>query len=384
VSKKPVYIRGMGLASALGNNLPECVVAMQSGDTNSTELVLEGFDGDASMPYFRVADDQPLFARGRWKRLLTQVVSEALSAANLPSDTLASMPVFVGSTSFMVTECEQIYQQAMQNNPDEAYPLPMAGFQQFADWVAQEFAIGGESYTFNTACTASAIALMNATRMIQQGRFSQALVIGVELANLTTLSGFNGLQLVARELKPFDKNRAGLVLGEGLGAILLSAESGPDTSQAILAAACNCDTFSVTTANPDGSSIAAVIHSLLKQTGNCAADIVGIKAHGTASPLNDVGEAAGLRQVFARLPDLCGLKPYAGHTLGACGVIETILICAALSKGFFPATPGFNQTDEALGVEPTRRSVAAKNGLYLLDYFGFGGNNSVLLIENTI
>lgn len=379
---KPVHIRGMGLVSALGSNLPECIAAMQQKVTNSSTVALEGFDENAAMPYFRVHDDQPLFEHSRWQQLLTQVVAEALHAAQLPATSLGDLPVFVGSTSFMVAECEQTYQQAMQNNPDEAYPLPMAGFQQLAAWVAQQFAISGESYTFNTACTASAVALMNACRMIQQGRYAHALVVGVELANITTLSGFNGLQLVADELKPFDKNRSGLVLGEGVGAILLSSEPSTGISQALVAGACNCDTFSVTTANPDGGSIAAVVRSLLKQANIVAADIVGIKAHGTASPMNDVSEAAGLQQVFDLLPDLCALKPYVGHTLGACGVVETILMCGALSKGFFPATPGFSQRDEALGVEPTRSSVAAKNGFYLLDFFGFGGNNTALLLEN--
>ena len=97
--------------------------------------------------------------------------------------------------------------------------------------------------------------------------------------------------------------------------------------------------------------------------------------------MNDTSEAAGIRRVFDELPPVCALKPYVGHTLGACGVTELVLMASALLAGFFPATTGFETADPALMISPVRESRAAPPGCYLLNYFGFGGHNTALLIE---
>jgi 3-oxoacyl-[acyl-carrier-protein] synthase-1 len=220
-----------------------------------------------------------------------------------------------------------------------------------------------------------------AARALRLGHHKHALVVGVELANRTSLSGFCGLQLVAPELKPFDLERSGIVLGEGIGAVLLTACDGTAPGLYLRAEASNCDIYSVTTANPDGTSIAAVQRLALGQAGIAAAQVAGIKSHGTASPMNDTGEAAGIRQVFEAPPPICALKPFTGHTLGACGVNELALFSLALNAGFFPATRGFKTPDPALGLSPSLEALPASDGHYLLNYFGFGGNNSSLILE---
>src|SRR5688572_2395307 len=178
--------------------------------------------------------------------------------------------------------------------------------------------------------------------------------MGIELANQTTLAGFSGLQLIAETLRPFDRRRGGIVLGEGVGALVLSADPGA-SGLSLVAGASNGDSYSVTAANPDGSSIAAVQSSTLRQAGLDPELVRGIKTHGTASPMNDTGEAAGILRVFPKPPPVCALKPYLGHTLGACGVTELILMAAALERGFFPATPGFEEHDPSLNLAPERQ-----------------------------
>jgi 3-oxoacyl-[acyl-carrier-protein] synthase-1 len=85
-------------------------------------------------------------------------------------------------------------------------------------------------------------------------------------------------------------------------------------------------------ANPDGSTVAYVIEQALHRAGLPARDITAIKTHGTASLSNDEAEAAGMRRVFAQMPPLTALKPYLGHTLGACGLNELLLFCAAADR----------------------------------------------------
>jgi 3-oxoacyl-[acyl-carrier-protein] synthase-1 len=81
------------------------------------------------------------------------------------------------------------------------------------------------------------------------------------------------------------------------------------------------------------------------------------------------------------VPPVCALKPYIGHTLGACGVTELALMGSALSAGFFPATTGFEAADPALMISPRGAAGPAPDGFYLLNYFGFGGHNTALLLE---
>jgi 3-oxoacyl-[acyl-carrier-protein] synthase-1 len=148
----------------------------------------------------------------------------------------------------------------------------------------------------------------------------------------------------------------------------------------VLGGASNFDPFGVTAANPDGGTVASVQLAALADAGLAPRDVRAIKTHGTSSPLNDAGEAAGIRSAFGTPPPLCGLKAYVGHTLGACGALELALFGAALHRGFVPATAGFEEFDPELGVRPTTSALAAERGAYLLDYFGFGGSNAALVM----
>jgi 3-oxoacyl-[acyl-carrier-protein] synthase-1 len=312
--------------------------------------------------------------------MLPQIAEEALSAAGLSPKQRRRTALFVGSTAYGIARAEGEYLSLLERAPGSSFALSRIGFQEIRELMRETCGIEGPDFAFNTACTASANALLAAQRSLSVGRFDHALILGVELANRTTLTGFSGLQLLADELRPFDARRSGIVLGEGIGAAVLERGSGrlnfPGGSS-------NSDTYSVTSANPDGSSIARLEAEVLARASLKPDAIRGIKAHGTASPLNDAGEAAGLRKTFGLLPPLTALKPYLGHTLGACGIVEFALLGGALAEGFLPAVPGFSQEDPLLGVRPLTAAAPAPDGTYLLNYFGFGGNNTALLLEKS-
>lgn len=376
-----VVVRGMGLACALGVGVDRCVGGLTAGAVTAAPIDVSGLHEPLRMTYYRIPDQADLFDPTRTDRLLPSVAIEAVHAAGLTREEIERLPIFVGSSAFSVGASEARYAAALRADRDTAYALPFVGFQHLAAALQRALGNRGDTYAFNTACTAAANAVMVAARMIRAGRYAHALVVGFELANITTLCGFRGLQLVADVVKPFDLHRAGIVLGEGIGAVVLSASPGTGPGLYVRAGAANVDTHSVTTANPDGGSIAAVQLAVLGQAGIHASEIRGIKAHGTASPLNDTGEAAGIRRVFPELPRVCAMKPYVGHTLGACGVTELVLFAAALGAGFFPGTPGFDTDDPALQLSPARQRSSASSGHYLLDHFGFGGHNTALLVE---
>lgn len=375
------YIRGMGLCCALGEDVAQSLAAMRARHTTPIGLQLDDFHEPVRMQYFRVPDRAELFDATRFERLLSRVVRAAVSQAGLTDAELRGLPLFIGSSCFSIWQSEADYALALRERPAAAIPMPICGYQDIDVITRQTLNCDGDTYTYNTACTSSANAVLAAVRMLESGWYSHALVIGAELVNRTTLAGFAGLQLVADSIRPFAADRQGIVLGEGFGAVVLAAQSDPDTSLRVLGGASNCDTSSVTTANPDGSSVRAVLQQALASVRLEADQIQGVKAHGTATPSGDTAEALGMRQVFAQIPPVSVLKPYLGHTLGGCGVNELILFAQALQQGFLPAAPVYGDPDPALGIQPLSDERVAASGAYLLNYFGFGGNNTVLALE---
>lgn len=375
------YIRGVGLSCALGEDAESCVSAMQRMQVQPVRLRLDEFDEPLLMPYYRIPDRSELFDAGRFERLLPPVARAAVAQAGLTTAEIHRLPMFIGSSCFSIGLSESRYASALVQQPETAIPMPLCGYQDIAVILQRTLGCKGDTYTYNTACTSSANALLAALRMIELGWYRHALVVGAELANRTTLAGFSGLQVVAETLQPFDAARKGLLMGEGIGAVVLSAETDSANRLRVIGGASNCDTWSVTTANTNGNSVAKVLNQALHQMRVQPRQVRGIKAHGTATPAGDTAEALGLRQVFPSLPPVSVLKPYLGHTLGACCVNELILYAGALLYGFLPATPGFETPDPALGVQPITTPEPAPDGHYLLNHFGFGGNNTVLALE---
>jgi 3-oxoacyl-[acyl-carrier-protein] synthase I len=250
-----------------------------------------------------------------------------------------------------------------------------------ATLMAQEFDIGGSVVTINTACSSSANALLIGADLITRGRAARALVLGSESLNALSLAGFAALMLLDPEgCRPFDAARRGLQLGEGAAAILLEPGRGEFT---LRGGANLCDSHHITSANPDGSGMAQCMTQALAHAGIDAADVVAVKAHGTGSTENDAAEAVALRQVFgAVLPPVTALKRYTGHTLGACGALETVLLLTAMRAAFLPAAAGFAQEDPELCLAPLRTAGAAPRGNYLLNFFGFGGNYASLVVTH--
>jgi len=144
-----------------------------------------------------------------------------------------------------------------------------------------------------------------------------------------------------------------------------------------------CDTHSMSATNPDGATVETVIRQALARAELTTADISAIKVHGTASLHNDEAEVAGMIRVFGdNVPPSCALKPYIGHTLGACGLNELLIFCGATAAGFVPGTPGIASAERAdLGIPLTQTNQALGPGHLLLNYFGFGGNNTSLVVS---
>ena len=380
ISSRVVFL-GAGIHSNLAHGIEKNVVQLQQ--LPEPPVLYRDFLNDEKLPYKRLAKEPSSDKPAGLIDISVEVAEQALSEAGISDTQRSNMALFIGSSSFDISLTEAEFERELAENSSTALPLRDPSFSKLADQLVDRLAIGGEDYSFNTACTASANALIAATRQIQAGWIDHALILGIELFNNVTALGFQGLGLLTSSvMKPFDENRDGLVLGEGVSALVIGRQpEGGDEYFALVGAASLSDTHSISAANPDGSSIAQVMQQALDSANINAEQVQGVKVHGTASLSNDESEAAGLHHIFSKMPPLSAIKPYLGHTLGACGLNELILYYRAIEAGFLPATPGISQCPGLLNIRLNQNYTRPKGGFYMLNYFGFGGNNSSLIIH---
>ncbi len=381
MSQGPVAFLGAGLHCVLGRDVTACVDALRDAPA-APEVIENNLTGEPlSIPYKLLCDEPVHTPQERLYRVAIRVAEQALSEAGLEAGARQRAGLFLGSSSFDICALEDAYHAELAAG-DGALALRGSSIGQLAYELAGRLGMRGPDYSFNTACTASANALAAAVTQVAAGRLQHALVLGVELYNDVSALGFQGLGLLTGSvMKPFDGARDGLVLGEAVAALVIGrAPAGSEGHFELRGSASISDTHSITASQPAGDTIARVMREALADAGLAPADIDAIKVHGTASLSNDEAEAAGMHQVFDELPPVCALKPYLGHTLGACGLAELVLFYRALQAGFLVGTPGISSSAGDLGVTLTQAPTPMRAGVFMLNYFGFGGNNTSLVI----
>lgn len=382
------YFLGSALHTSLGSGLAPQLHALQQPPAPPGTLVVRYADKTQTLPYKLLTDSAIDNAKQRLITVVDQVIAQALDIAQLSTDERRAMGVFIGTSSFDISVSEQEYREDLTHDSAAIAMKTCSSQGMLGDELCKRHGLRGPNFSFNTACTASANALMYADAMIRSGRLQHALVLGIELCNSITALGFHGLQLLTSDImRPFDKSRSGLVLGEGCSALALGNKKSSQQAWQLKGSANICDTHSVSATNPDGSVVTQVINTALQHANMQSSDISAIKVHGTASLLNDEAEAAGMRKLFDKMPSLTAIKPFIGHTLGACGLNELLLFCAAANEGFLIATPGIGNNvsadgDKKLGVSLNQSICELPPGNFLMNYFGFGGNNTALVVSN--
>lgn len=383
-----VSIIAGALRSSLGQDPTTISRALIEGRGGPSNIALEGFS-ERQLSYFPIhgqgspgsGDDEV-----RLLEMLETCANEALSASGLDADGLAQTGLFLGSSSFAIGGAEQQYRQRLEQD-NRALALPYQRYGDFARHLSHRFGLAAGEFTFSTACTSSANALLYAAQAVRSGRMQAALVVGVEGFNLATLLGFDSLQLLSHSgYRPFDRNRAGLVLGEGVAAVVVASQDWPSPAKgwegvSLLGGANGCDPSGLTCSS--AKSMADVIQHALVDAETTPEAVTVIKAHATGSESNDAAEAAAMRHIFdaQKLPPLTALKGALGHTLGASGVLELAALVPCLKAGSVPPTTGFSEVDPQLDCHPLLRPIPFSGGRILNNCFGFGGNNTSFVLE---
>lgn len=361
---KPVYLQRAQLCSALGETLQEAASACQQGRLPQPHW-FELHERHEQRPYLHVAGT-PLDLRQRLHQLV---------AASAEDGALDDCLLILASTTLDIAAIEARV-RAGEKTGNQLAPVLDA----LAEELRQEWGFAG-AFTLNTACTSAANALLYGARLVARNHYRRALVVAFETPSEVTQQGFGVLELTSPSAayRPFHAERDGLILGEAYASVMLTREPGPESLARLLGGFSACDTSSLTNTAEDGSHIDWVMRRALHSAKARLEKIALVKLHGTATQSNDQAESNGMRRTFPRsLPPMCALKPYLGHTLGACGLSETLLLLETLRQGALPGCDYAAQALLPLSAEPL--AVPAQS-LLLANYFGFGGNNASLVLQ---
>jgi 3-oxoacyl-[acyl-carrier-protein] synthase-1 len=378
-----ITIPGGELLCSLGTGA-ERINALRTGIPQISSMMVQVGPDLITYPYYFIDNTARTGDPAVIDDYLNRVVSALLKKLNLEASGLTNAGIFLGSSSIDHSLGRPLEQDSMtplnRNSKRER-----VGGGNYIKRLMKRFGFNGPSLTFNTACTSSANALMDAAAMLETGIIDHALVLGVEISSAMTREGFAIMQLLSTEaVRPFARNRNGMVLGEAVSVVLLSRDDIMPSTWHYLGGKSCCETYSVTGSDPSGKGISLVISGALADAGISPEKITAIKAHGTGGELMDQAEMHGMEQVFGDLPPYFSLKPYIGHTLGGCGIAELLLVMACIDSGFIPATINCQIPDNSFLKTPLREIMPVTSGCFMLNYFGFGGNNTSFIIGRTV
>jgi 3-oxoacyl-[acyl-carrier-protein] synthase I len=253
-------------------------------------------------------------------------------------------------------------------------------------FVQQRLGLQGPALTVSTACSSSAKVFAVAERWLRLKLVDAVVVAGVDALSDSLLYGFNALGLLSSApCRPFDAARAGISLGEAAGfALLERVEDAPGTPRLVGWGEAN-DAHHMSSPHPEGLGAERALQGALARAGVQASEIDCINLHGTASARNDEVEAALVARHFGAPTFAGATKGVTGHTMGAAGIVESIVCLHALQHGHCPGTAHTQAADAALpdAFHEVFRTKAARKGVRIAANFsfGFGGNNSVLIFD---
>ena len=255
--------------------------------------------------------------------------------------------------------------------------------------IVDYFGIFNEFTTISTACSSAANAIILGANLIKNGQADIVVAGGTEALSRFHLNGFNSLMILDKELcKPFDADRAGLNLGEGAAYVVLEAEEIAKlrgvVPHAYLRGYGNaCDAFHQTASSENGEGAYLAMTEALSMAHLEPNEIQYINAHGTGTVNNDASESAALLRVFGKdLPYVSSTKGFTGHTTSASGCIEAVICLLSMRNHFVPANLGW-QHQMVNGITPTLGVKDCELHNILCNSFGFGGNDSSLIISST-
>jgi 3-oxoacyl-[acyl-carrier-protein] synthase II len=332
-----------------------------------------------------------------------QVAKEVLGQAGLPPEFVTSgrLGVAFGSTHGSPTVQREIYKTFFGGARSEFVAIGAVDYLKSmvhttAVNITKMFGITGRVISSSTACTTSSQSIGFGYETIRYGMQDAMLCGGADEYDTTTVAVFDNLLACSTAFndrpgltpRPFDRQRDGLVVGEGAGAVLLeelghAKKRGAAILGEVVGFACNNNGGDLIL--PNRAGISETLRLGLKDAALTADGVDFVSAHATGTKMGDAIEAQAIHAVYGDGPFVTGLKGYMGHTMGSCGAIETILTLYMMQDGFIAPTLNLEEPDERCamirhtpGVQERQIDVAS------IQNFAFGGVNTNLLIKRFV
>jgi 3-oxoacyl-[acyl-carrier-protein] synthase II len=402
-----VAITGVGAVTPLGLDAPSTWRAAVAGESGVDWI--STFDTDG-LPV-RIAGEVKDFdasgvvsakeARKLERNVLLGVAAgrEALDDAGLNGFDPARVGVVFGSAIGGVPGLLEQADILRERGPDRVSPsfLPNILVDSVSGQLAISLGIKGPNYAVVSACATGSHAVGEAAEMIKRGAADAVLAGGTEACIVPLiLAGFTAMRgLVAedddpgRASRPFDASRAGFVMSEGSGALLLedwetAERRGADIYAEVLAYGASNDAHNLAQPEPEATGVAAMMVAALDRAGLEPTSVGYINAHGTSTPLGDTAETKAIKSVFgAHAYDLAvsSTKSMMGHTFGAAGAIEAIMCVFALRDGVLPPTINYREPDPACDLDYVPNEARrVQVDVALSNAMGLGGHNGCVLL----
>ncbi|MBK9009091.1 MAG: beta-ketoacyl-ACP synthase II [Anaerolineae bacterium] len=405
-----VVITGMGTVNPLGLSVGETWRNLINGVSGVAPITL--FDSTAHNVHFAAEvknfkpenymDAKEARRRDRFEQLAAAAVKEALqdSGLTINEENAGRIGVVLSSAIGGILSLEEAVVINMKEGPRRISPflIPMLMANGAAGHAAIDYHIKGPSMSVASACASGSDGIGMAFLMLRAGMVD-AVLAGASEATICSVGvgAFDRVGAMSRRggdysmtPQPFDKNRDGLVMGEGAAALVLETESHAKARGATIYAelagyGATADAYHITAPHEQGVGGAAAVRMALHSAGANVEEVGYINAHGTGTPLNDKSETRVVKSAFGDLAykiPISSTKSMTGHMLGSTGAVEAIFCVQAIREGILPPTIHYETPDPDCDLDYIPNQAREKKISFAIsNAFGFGGHNAVLAIR---
>lgn len=391
---QPLAITAFCVASSLGVGRAATLAALQNGESGLLPCRFETVDLSTFVGEVAGLDDLRLdqglsrfdCRNNRLAHLaMTQDGFEPAVQAAKARYGAERIGVFLGTSTSGILQTEQAFRRPDPASGRLPSDFNYSGTQStfsVANFVMTAFGLRGPAFVVSSACASTTKVFATATRMIEAGLCDAAIVGGADSLCLTTLYGFNALQVLADgPCRPFDAERCGLSIGEAAGfALLERPDKAPATNLHVLGVGESSDAHHMSAPHPEGVGASLSMIRAITAAGLRPEDIDYVNLHGTATRIGDAAEDHAVVSLFGDATPCSSTKGHTGHTLGASGILEAIISALAIMESFLPGSPHTWMRDPALRCRYVTVAQAAPVRRVLSNSFGFGGSNASLVL----
>jgi 3-oxoacyl-[acyl-carrier-protein] synthase II len=400
--RKRIVITGLGIISPIGIgkdqfwnaaiNATSGIGPLTSFDTSDFKIhIAAEVKGFMLGDYF---DEKNIYRFGKQAQFGIAATKMALDDSGFVKKDVnpSRIGVVIGTLFGEPVLFEQIIVSATRNGLNSIDPMGLYRYpySSISQCISKYYGFAGPSETIYCACSSGNSAISRACELIEEGMADIIIAGGVEILNVGIFSTFHGLRSLAQyACKPFDKNRDGIVFGEGAGILLIqSFESARRMNMPIYAEIYgvgeSCDAYHASSPDPEGTGLCAAVDMALREANIDIADIDYISAHGTGTKMNDKVETYAIKKMFGTYSErllISSIKSMIGHSMGASSAIESIVCCLAINEGVVPPTINYTDKDSECDLNYIPNIAQHQDiSICMNNSLAFGGSNTSLII----